>query len=86
MPKDKVEKRLGRSLPKMDRVSWRRRKFQFQPAMKLASAAEVEEQAPAAVVCQAAVQNYDWGVRGGGENGLVARMAGAAPAPGTPFA
>ena len=43
--------------------------------MKLASAAEVEEQAPAAVVCQAAVQNYDWGVRGGGENGLVARMA-----------
>ena len=54
--------------------------------MELPSAAEVEEQAPAAVVCQAAVQNYDWGVRGGGENGLVARMAGAAPAPGTPFA
>ena len=41
---------------------------------------------PAALAVQAAVQNYEWGVRGGGENGLVARMAKAPPAEGTPFA
>lgn len=41
---------------------------------------------PAAVEVQAAVQNYEWGVQGGADNGLVARMAKAPPAEGTPFA
>jgi len=41
---------------------------------------------PAAVEVQAAVQNYEWGVRGGGDNGLVARMAKAQSSDDTPFA
>eukprot|EP00802_Teleaulax_amphioxeia_P012147 Tamp_12185.p1 GENE.Tamp_12185~~Tamp_12185.p1 ORF type:complete len:435 (+),score=103.53 Tamp_12185:251-1555(+) len=41
---------------------------------------------PAAVEVQAAVQNYEWGVRGGADHGLVARMAKAPHAEGTPFA
>ena len=32
------------------------------------------------------MQNYEWGVRGGADHGLVARMAKAPPAEGTPFA
>lgn len=46
----------------------------------------LEEQPPAAVEVRAAVQNYEWGVRGGADNGLVARMANAPPSEGTPFA
>jgi mannose-6-phosphate isomerase class I len=46
----------------------------------------VVEVPPAAVEVQAAVQNYEWGVQGGANNGLVARMAKAPPAEGTPFA
>ena len=41
---------------------------------------------PAAVEVQAAVQNYEWGVRGGADHGLVARMAKAPHAEGTPVA
>jgi mannose-6-phosphate isomerase len=44
------------------------------------------EKPPAAVEVLPAVQNYDWGVRGGADNGLVARMANAPPSDGIPFA
>ena len=44
------------------------------------------EKPPAAVEVLPAVQNYDWGVRGGADKGLVARMANAPPSEGIPFA
>jgi len=46
----------------------------------------IEEKVPAAIEVKAAVQNYEWGVRGGANNGLVARMANAPPSEGIPFA
>eukprot|EP00290_Baffinella_frigidus_P010530 CAMPEP_0180147098 /NCGR_PEP_ID=MMETSP0986-20121125/19015_1 /TAXON_ID=697907 /ORGANISM="non described non described, Strain CCMP2293" /LENGTH=429 /DNA_ID=CAMNT_0022092505 /DNA_START=49 /DNA_END=1338 /DNA_ORIENTATION=+ len=45
-----------------------------------------ETDVDAALIIRPVVQNYAWGVPGGGSTSLVARMANAPPSDGTPFA